>query len=430
MSESMPKSRRPQIVTILSALLLLAAASALPVAAEPAGSPGESDNPEADARASMPLDDVLELYRERDTAVAKARELERTPRPPVDAVLDRAELRGRLLDDALEITAKLRLTVLAEGRWVKLPLLRLGPGTQLGELPGNVRGAALTLEDGELIAVAKKAAGDPVSFSFELSWLERATLDGEIRRARITTGPATLRSLRVDVEESLFRLEGGNVQRESEDFRVFPGDRGFDVRWRRLRPKTAKRVVERPPVEPVVTQAHLSTVATLEGEVHHRLRYDLRFEGTRDLTVELPPGLRLERVYVHERSVPFELDGATLRLQLEPARAGDRLGRVELSLRPNRAAYHLSGELLFSLPKASWPINHFYARLHLPSVFDYRWSGGSMAPTDAAPAADFTEALPAPGDELVFHQPLVHGSGPTVRISYDIDLEGQIFAGP
>ncbi|MEO1368450.1 MAG: hypothetical protein AAFX50_14850, partial [Acidobacteriota bacterium] len=106
-----------------------------------------------------------------------------------------------------------------------------------------------------------------------------------------------------------------------------------------------------------------------------------------------------------------------------------RLGRVELSLRPAPAAYHLSGELLFTLPQASWPINHFYARLHLPSVFDYRWSGGSLAPADGAPVAEFTETLPSPGDELVFHQPLVHGSRPTVRVAYDIELEGQIFTG-
>ncbi|MEO1087058.1 MAG: hypothetical protein AAFY88_22710 [Acidobacteriota bacterium] len=414
-------------------LLLPALASIAFILPAPTSVDAQEAAPVADAagaRATLPLDEVLQLYRERDAAVAEAKKKPPVAEPPVAAVLDRVELRGRLLDDALELTATVRLTLLAEGRWVKLPLIELGPRTQLGRLPSNIHGAALTLEDNSLVAVAKKTADDPVSFSFELSWLERAALDGDIRRARIATGPATLRSLRVKVDESLFRLTGGNVQRESEDFRIFPGaDGGFDVRWRRLRPKATAPVASRPPVEPVVTYAHLSTVATLEGEVHHRLRYDLRFEGKRELAVELPPGLRLERVYVHERSVPFKLDGDTLRLELEPARAGDRLGRVELTLRPAPSAYHLSGELLFSLPQASWPINHFYARLHLPAVFDYRWSGGSLAPTEEAPTAEFTETLPSPGDELIFHQPLVHGSRPTVRIDYDIELEGQIFTG-
>ncbi|MEO1369635.1 MAG: hypothetical protein AAFX50_20845, partial [Acidobacteriota bacterium] len=265
----------PAIALVLAALTL------------PAAPPVRGQEPAA-ARASLPLEDVLELYRERDAAVATS-ERAQPVQPPVDAVLDRVELRGRLLDDALELTAKVRLTLLAEDRWVKLPLLDLGPGTQLGQLPATIRGAALTVEGDTLVAIAKKGGGDPVSFSFELSWLERATLDGEGRRARIVTGPATLRSLRVDVDESLFRLDGGNVQRESEDFRIFPApDGGFDVRWRRLRPKADAKVVSRPPVEPVVTRAHLSTVATLEGEVHHRLRYDLRFEGKRELVVELP----------------------------------------------------------------------------------------------------------------------------------------------
>ncbi|MEM6796229.1 MAG: hypothetical protein AAF725_19820 [Acidobacteriota bacterium] len=387
----------------------------------------------AAAEASLPLDEVLRLYRELDAARDS---LDRDPeaQPPVDAVVDRLDLRGRVLDEALEITASVQLTVLAEERWVRLPLLRLGPRTVLGDLPESLP-VALVLENGELVALAKRPEGGARQLRFEIPFLERAEAGGapgSALTATVRTAGATLHRLTLELDEALFRLESGGLRRQGERYHLVPENGAYRVSWRRVEGRTpsAATVAERPPLEPVITAAHLSTVSTLEGEIHHRLRYDLLFEGSRELTLTLPEGARLAKVFVNGRKVPFELEGRELTVVASPERAGDRRGRIELSLRPQREEYHLSGEMRIALPAASWPVDHFYARLHLPAVFEYRWAGGSLAPAEGVPQPEFSESLPTPGDRLTFEQPLVQGSHPTVRVAYDIDLEGQIFGAP
>ncbi len=388
--------------------------------------PGSPELP-AGASASLPLEEVLRLHRERDEALDERR---RQAAPPIEGSVDLLSFRGRVLDDALEARAQIQVTVLVDPRfeeqpWVRLPLLEMSPQILLDAVPSG-QGFSLAVVDDQLVLLARQAG----SWSFELSFLARAETEGNRRRVILRPAPSTAAVMTLEVDDNHFQLLEADGLAEAGGFRLFAREDRFEVAWRRLKsaPSVAEEVA-RPPMEAVVEKAQLSTVSTLEGDIHHRLRYDLRFEGQREWQAEIPDGTELHKVFVNGRSVPFQLEAGTLRLTVEPVRAGDRHGSVELVLRPPRESYHLSGELVLVLPAVSWPINHVYARLHLPEVFTYRWSGGSLAPAEAVPKAELTYVLPTPGDELMFQQTLVHGSSPTLRVAYDIELDEQYFTG-
>ena len=418
------RAMAPGFVSLGIGWMLLLVAWSRPTFAQ---APGPPDLP-AVASASLPLVEVLRLHRERDEALEQRRQ----QAPPMAGAVDLLAFRGRVLDDALEIRAKVQATVFEDPRyeeqpWVELPLLEMGPQILLDAVPSG-RGFSLAVVDDRLVLLARQAG----SWSFELSFLARAESLGDRRRVLIRPAPSTASVLKLEVDDGHFRLLEADGVPEADGFRLFARQDRFEVVWRRLKsaPSVAEVDLTRPPIEAVVEKAQLSTVSTLEGEIHHRLLYDLRFEGQRTWEAQIPDGTDLHKVFVNGRSIPFELEANVLRLTVEPVRAGDRHGSVELVMRPPRESYHLSGELVLTLPSVSWPINHVYARLHLPEVFTYRWSGGSLAPAEAVPKAELTYVLPTPGDELLFHQTLVHGSSPTLRVEYDIELEGQFFIGP
>src|SRR5262245_51733521 len=73
-----------------------------------------------EARATLPLAELLELRRELDAEKRKPD----PPPPPMASAVDSIELSGRIVDASLEVEAKIAATVLAEG-WVSVPLLRL-----------------------------------------------------------------------------------------------------------------------------------------------------------------------------------------------------------------------------------------------------------------------------------------------------------------
>ena len=52
--------------------------------------------------------------------------------------------------------------------------------------------------------------------------------------------------------------------------------------------------------------------------------------------------------------------------------------------------------------------------VHLPQVFNYRWSGGSLSPAEASPQVQYAYDVPLPGKKLSFHQPLISSSAPNV----------------
>src|SRR5262249_3685406 len=131
--------------------------SALPtclVLAWLAAAPAHSEPPSDDAagRATLPLGELLDLRHQLDERTRAA-----VPaKPPVPASLEAIELSGRLVEQSLELGAKVSVTVLEDG-WVSVPLLRLAPGLELTERP-TVEGATLVVQDGWL-ALATKRAG-------------------------------------------------------------------------------------------------------------------------------------------------------------------------------------------------------------------------------------------------------------------------------
>jgi len=178
----------------------------------------------------------------------------------------------------------------------------------------------------------------------------------------------------------------------------------------------------------VISAAHASVVTTLEGKAIVRLRYELRFEGTRPIVFQVPEGYAAERVYLNGVAQQVKRNDAGVVVDAAPGRAGDRTGVVELVLEADRGGFNLSGDLFFELPRASWPTNELYVWLDLPEVFNYTWTGGSLSRLEGeAPDVDFTYQIPTPGKRLEFHQFLISKSSPTLRVGYAIDLTGSYF---
>jgi hypothetical protein len=81
----------------------------------------------------------------------------------------------------------------------------------------------------------------------------------------------------------------------------------------------------------------------------------------------------------------------------------------------------------FDLPAASWPTHELFFSVHLPRVFDYAWTGGSLEPAPSAPNAAYSYRVPLPGKTLHFRQVLIDVSAPDLDLDYEVDLEGHYF---
>ncbi|HSA21509.1 MAG TPA: hypothetical protein P5076_08675, partial [Myxococcota bacterium] len=344
---------------------VLACALCLTLLGLPPAARAEDDPPAAAARASLPLEEVLRLVHENERA--------RAPRPapaPLDAAVSRLVLSGRLLEDAVDLSAHVELAVLADDAWVRVPLLKLAPEVHLSALPA-VEGGEL-LDDGGTLTFLTRAPG---RYAFDLGLLVQARPEGAGLLAELGVANAALTRLDLQWDEGLFRLLGDGARRGAEGASLFPRGERFRVRWA---PRAQARVVEapaeRPPVESVITAAHASSVTTLEGRRVTRVQYQLRFEGRQPLSFRLPAGTQVEKIYLNGASAPFRLEGGELRLEVTPPRVGDQSGRLELVLVDQPGAFHLSGRLSLILPAASWQLDELQVSLHLPPVFDYTWA--------------------------------------------------------
>lgn len=370
--------------------------------------------------ATLPLSEVLRLHQ----ALEQAREKPK-PDAPLDATITRLVLDGRLLDDAVELTAHFELAVLGKGRWIQIPLLVRDATTHLAELP-SVPNAEFVVRDDSLWFVTD-ACG---RYAFDLKLLKSARVRGQQRAADLIFHGASLALMNLRYDEGLFALAGGRALSGSEGRVLFPDDKRFSIRWTRLATAEPTQVLaaKRPPTESVITSAQASSVATLEGLRITRVRYALRFEGTKPIQVGIPDGLALTKVYLNGAAIPFTTEQGKLSLDVTPERAGDQAAVLELVLTQRKAGFHLSGELAFAFPATSWNVNEFSVEVHLPKVFNYRWAGGSLEPAEGAPAAEFTHRIPTPGKRLAFRQQLV-GRAPDVRVGYTVDLAGQFWRG-
>jgi hypothetical protein len=405
---------------ILLALALLAPAAP---AGQPSGAftPAAGPAPRAPADAppgtvTLPLADLLELRRASQAAASAV-----PPAPPVRATVNRFEIAGRLLDTGLDATAQVELTVVSTG-WVTVPLLDVRRGTQLEALP-SVEGGVVAAIDGRLCFVTDQ----PGTHAFSLRWLERASTDARTRTLDLRVARGAPAVLRLQYDEGLFRLATDSAREDGAAAVVHASDGRIAVAWEQLaRPRPRAREAARPPVEPVVTQAHASVVATLDGRRITRVQYRLRFEGERTFAVALPQGHAVERVFLNGAARPFTRAGDAISLPVQPARAGDQNATVEVVTSELRSGYPLSGTLAFALPQPAWGVNDLFATLHLPTVFEYRWAGGSLANVEEAPPVDFAWAIPAPGRVVALRQQLV-SSIPTVRVAYTVDLASSYY---
>ncbi len=378
--------------------------------------PGEAAAPAASAAAApapgtvtLPLSELLELRR--------AREASETPKPaapPVRATLNRLEIAGRLLDAGLDATAQVEVTVVGDG-WATVPLLEVGAGTQLASLP-SVEGAVVAVVKGRLCLVAEKAG----AFAFTMKWLERPAPDGRARSLALRVPAGSPALLRLQYDETLFKLTSEALRDDAAGAVVYPAAGRISVAWERL-PRVQPRAAARPPVEPVVTSAHASVVATLDGRRITRIQYRLRLEGERPFAVTIPPGQAVERVFLNGAARAFTRAGDALSLPVQAARAGDSSATVELVLSEAQRGYPLSGKLAFTLPSPGWALNDLFVTLHLPSVFEYRWAGGSLAAVGEAPPVDYAWEIPTPGKKVALHQQLV-SSFANVQVAYTVDL--------
>jgi hypothetical protein len=376
-----------------------------------------SAEPAPEARATLPLDQLLRLERELDE---KKRAPSEAP-PPVPAALEAVEVSGRLVEQSLELTAHFEVSVLQKG-WLSVPLLRMAPGLQVAARP-ELADATLALADGWLTLVTRNAG----KHRFDVSLVARSPSAAGPHQVELEPARATLASLQVDFDERLYRVEGA-VMRTADGVRVALEGGRFRLAWQPLAAASERaREVARPELEPVVPSAAASLVSTLDGHWLTRVQYRLRFTGSRELEVRIPPGVRLSKVFRDRVALPVETDGDRLRLELSPARSGGEEALLELVLEQEHGPYHLAGRLDLELPALSWPIHELSVALHLPPVFAYRWLDGSLSPADDVPESGFTYDVPEPGKRLAFRQLLVTRSAPHLSLDYDVDLTNAYF---
>ena len=387
----------------------------------PGARPAQAESAAAPAEATLPLNEILRLYRERDEAEAQKK---KEPRPPIAATLDRVDLQGRLLATALDLRAEIELNVLSGEEWVDLPLLRVGGNTHVSGLP-RVQGGVLSVRDGQLRFLSKRVG----RYHFEVSMVERAQEDELGHRIALEHGGATLARLRVHYDPSLFRLLGEDHLRDSEGALIFAEDNVFSLAWQTLAEPQTRPTAKAPAAEPVITRAHAASVSTLEGERITRVLYELELTGRQRIELELAEGERVERAYLNGLPVPIEDRDGRLALEVAPSQAGKEAATLELVIGASGLDFTLSGELGFRLPRTSWPINELFLDVYLPQVFHYTWRGGSLSPVESGPPARFSHRVPVPGSRHSFHQFLVTRSAPDLTLSYAVNLEGHYYRG-
>ncbi len=365
----------------------------------------------ADPTATVPLDELLRLYRAEQAA--------KTPevaRPPIRASVGKIEMTGRLLGGAIELTAQIEVTVLTDGEWLTLPLFEKDKNTSLVRMP-QLDDGTFSVSGGQLVLVTQKAG----TYRFELVF--RKTAQGDSKQSVELKFPESAQvSLKVQYDENVFRLLG---ESEGDGVMLYPNAGRFNLQWERLKAQAFAKQ-KRPPVESLVTQVNGALVSTLAGRTVTRLVYTLRLEGVRSFDLTLPAGETLERVYVNGSPVTAVARGERLQLDVSPERTGGDTARVEIVLRRQHGGYALSGKLEYALPSTSWNCNELFLTLHLPEAFNYHWSGGSLAPVDAAPEETYAYDLPTPGRVVQLHQQLVERA-PTVQVSYSVDLAKSYF---
>lgn len=337
---------------------------------------------------------------------------DKAEKPPVDVLLVEQSLKAKPGQDGLTVDAQFVVQVLAERTWCQLPLLPLGPdvvvvSAHVGE------GATVAPRNGQLAFLSKQDG----RYTVDARLLVRARPDGAGRVASLAAPAGSgVVPLSVEADPGIFELQGSDE--------VFPAEGRYAVRWR---PRTELARDEKreppPPLEPRVKQLSATWVTTLEGRVTARLTYALTLDRPQPFEVTIPAGQTLESVRVNGQVVPAAPGGKVLKLQVAPVRLGETGGTVELRLAENIGVFHLAGTLRVALPSASWQTDSVGLRTYLPTVFEYRRTGGSLE--EGAAGTLPSEVLP--GRELAYRQFLVTASSPSVELRYSVDISKSYF---
>lgn len=330
------------------------------------------------------------------------------PAAPISAAVTSQRLEGRVTGESLEVNAVFQVTVLDGARWSRLSLMKLDEGvTLLDATAGD--GILTTAQQNQVVFVSKQ----PGTYTLELKLSVRGE-GAPVHVARLTRGD--------DAREGVMHVETAAAEQSLEQGPdVLSSSGQWTVKWKG-RTQAQVATVARPPMEPVISAARASVVSTVEGRARMTVEYRLGLDREQSLALKLPNDWTLTRVNVN--AVPREVpQGREIALKAAPQTAGGRDGLVELTLERDFGVFHLSGKLNLSLPGASWPTSQVDASVHLPNVFEYRRLGGSLEPTDSNQSTN--QALP--GKALHFRQHLVASAGPTLELSYSVDLTNRYF---
>ena len=371
------------------------------------------------ATATLPLEAVLKLHQKNREDAQRQQD-----KPPVAASITSLQFDGRLLDRALSVKVAARVSVLDDA-WVSVKLLAIDAAMKVSSIP-TLDGGDLTIRDGWLTFVTRRTGNHLV----ELEFLLQAKRKGKRATVRFEHGAAAMSRLQLRYDPHLFRVQpAGGIQR-ADGLQLYPQGRSYQLSWDQLKPsrsvKAARKELQRPPTEPVIVEANASAVATLDGRRITRVLYRLRFEGKQNLKLTIPQGQKLTKVFLNGARQPAQVDHGQLELQVTPARAGGQETTLELVLLKKQQPYALSGRLDYRLPRASWGINDLFVTLHLPPVFTYKWTGGSLAEVPEVAEADYSYDIPTPGRKVHLHQQLVFEAAHT-QLSYTADLKGNYY---
>ncbi len=366
---------------------------------------------EVTGNATLPLQEVLALYAQPKAPAP--------PAPPMDALVTKATLTGRLTEDAVLVDAHLEVHVLATGKWAQLELFELGGGTRLVEADEG----CVSAHQGKVLFLSSVASRYTCDFKLEL----RAARAGDQRKAALRFGRSLSPvPLKLSADTASFALSGALPA--GDGWQVLPEGQALAVAWRSDEKARAPAQAARPPLEPSIPRAVASWVSTLEGRAALRVRYQLRLDREQALELFIPEGHRLERLRVNGAQLAPQGEGPSYTVRVAPARVGETQGTLEVTLVRELGVFHLSGKLALALPRVSWPVAELYATAHLPAVFTYRREGGSLEPEpNAAQTPALESETPLPGKPLAFRQFLVAASAPTLELAYSVDITNSYF---
>jgi hypothetical protein len=383
--------------------LLCAGALAKEKVHRPAQQRGIAASAHESRSATLPFDEVLDLYRLKDGAGHVGEQ-----QPPVDAIAQRLEIDGRVLD------------VLADKRWVDVPLLERATETVLEDLP-VIKGAVLAVMDGRLRFIANRKS----RFNFAVGISTMAAVDGNLRTASIVTAGAALVRCRLGFDSSILKLASEIFDRHGDVVIVLVRDNRCALRWQQrndyVEPGTM--LIDAPLADPVIPTAHASIVSTLEGDHLLRVAYALRFVGRQSIEFELPRGHVLVRAYLNGRPIAANDEPGNIKLDVFAAHAGETGADLEFVLAANDRDYLLSGQLSLALPRPSWLVLKRAPAGRVLLHVDERHlvAGQNIA------RAKYVYDIWSPGKVLHFHQFVVHRSTPPLTLEYAVSLEGEYF---